>query len=56
MIIRILIALGIIVLAFIAVQAILGAVSALIQCLCWGVIALAVLSILARALRPSIER
>jgi hypothetical protein len=56
MIPRILIAIGIIVLAFIIVQAILGAVSTLVQCLCWGVIALTAISILMRLIRPNPAR
>jgi hypothetical protein len=56
MILRILIGLGIIVVAVIAVQAILGAVSTLVQCLCWGALALAALAVLARLIRPNVAR
>ena len=53
MIAQILIFIGALVLLIIVLQTVLSAVSALVQCLCWGAIALAAGSILMRLLRSN---
>lgn len=56
MIIRMLIFAGAFVLLIVILQALLSAVSALVQCLCWGALALAALSVMVRLLRPNTTR